>query len=86
MEPFRWISKTDDRFESSGSSKILNNIKLQNDWSEIDLKNEFENRKKILKWMIEKNIRDYKEVGKIVSEYLKNPKNVLDRIELEMKI
>ena len=86
MEPFRWISKTDDRFESSGSSKILNNIKLQNDWSEIDLKNEFENRKKILKWMIEKNIRDYKEVGKIVSEYLKNPKSVLDRIDLEMKI
>jgi hypothetical protein len=34
--------------------------------------------------MIEKNIRDYKEVGKIVSEYHKNPKTVLDRINLEM--
>jgi hypothetical protein len=35
--------------------------------------------------MIDNNIRDYKEVGKIVSEYSKNPDSLLDRINKEMK-
>jgi len=83
MEPFRWISKTDDRFESSGSSKILNNIKLQNGWDEKQLKSELENRKTILQWMIDTNIRDYKEVGRIVSEYHKHPKALLERAHME---
>jgi flagellar protein FlaI len=85
MEPHKWMSKTDDRFDSSGSSKILNNIKLQNDWNEKQLNNELMNRISILNWMIHNNIRDYKEVGKIVSEYKKNPEGILDRISMEMK-
>lgn len=85
MEPHRWVSKTDDRFESSGTSKILNNIRLQNNWSEKQLKNEILNRISVLKWMIDKNIRDYKEVGKIVSEYKKNPEKILERVGKEMK-
>jgi archaeal flagellar protein FlaI len=85
MEPYRWISKTDDRFDSSGSSKILNNIRIQNDWNEKQLKNEITNRISVLKWMIENNIRDYKEVGKIVSEYKKNPEGILERVNKEMK-
>jgi flagellar protein FlaI len=77
MEPFRWVSKTDDRFDSSGNSKILNNIKIQNDWSDQALINELENRKTILKWMIEKDIKDYIEVGKIVANYSKYPDEVV---------
>jgi len=85
MEPFRWISKTDDRFENTGVTKILNEIKLQNDWTDKQLQNEIENRKKILKWMIEKNIRDYREVGKTVSEYCKKPAELLKKAEEELK-
>ena len=85
MEPHKWMSKTDDRFDSSGSSKILNNIRLQNDWSEKQLNNEITNRISVLSWMIDNNIRDYKEVGNIVSDYRKNPEGILDRISKEMK-
>jgi len=85
MEPFKWISKTDDRFESSHSSKVLNNIKAQNDWNDEQLDRELENRKTILEWMRKKNIRDYIEVGKIVSEYQKHPETLLKRAEEEMK-
>jgi len=85
MEPFNWVSKTDDRFESSHSSKVLNNIKLQNDWGEKQLNKELENRKTILEWMRNNKIRDYKEVGRIVSEYQKHPKALLERVHMEMK-
>jgi len=85
MEPFSWVSKTDDRFESSGTSKILNSIRLQNDWTESQLNKELENRKFLLEWMVEKNIRDYMEVGKVVSDYHKNPEPLLKKAREEMK-
>jgi len=85
MEPFKWISKTDDRFESSGASKILNNIRLQNDWTETRLEEELENRKLILEWMLKKNIREYRDVGRIVTEYSKYPEELLKKAKEEMK-
>jgi len=85
MEPFSWVSKTDDRFESSGTSKILNTIRLQNDWTESQLNKELENRKLLLEWMLEKNIRDYMGVGKVVSDYHKNPEPLLKKAREEMK-
>jgi flagellar protein FlaI len=85
MEPFSWVSKTDDRFESSGTSKILNNIRLQNDWTEEQLNKELENRMLILEWMKKKNIRSYKEVGRIVSDYHKYPDVLLKKAKGEMK-
>ena len=85
MEPFRWVSKTDDRFESGGGSKILNTIRLQNDWTEEQLEEELENRKLILQWMIKTNKRDYREVGKIVAEYESHPQQLLERAREEMK-
>lgn len=84
MEPYRWISKTDDKFESSGSSKILNNIRIQNDWTEEQLEKELENRKIILRWMKEKNIRDYIEVGKIVNIYTRYPNDLLKKAKEEI--
>lgn len=85
MEPFKWVSKTDDRFDSSGSSKILNNIRVQNDWSEEQLEKELENRKLILSWMLKKGIRDYKEVGKLVNLYTKHPETLLKKAKEELK-
>lgn len=81
MAPYQWVSKTDDRWESSYNSKVLSRIKQQNDWSDEQLVGELENRVKILKWMLKNNIRTYKEVGKIVAEYSKYPDQVLQRIE-----
>ena len=85
MEPFRWVSKTDDRFDSSGTSKILNNIRLQNDWSEERLIQELENRKTILSWMIKKDIHDYRDVGRIVNDYGKYPDKLLKIAKEELK-
>jgi len=84
MEPFKWISKTDDRFENNHSSKVLNNIKAQNNWNDKQLNRELDNRKTILEWMRKKNIRDYIKVGKIVSEYKKHPEVLLKKAEGEM--
>ena len=85
MEPFKWISKTDDRFETSGASKILNNIRLQSDWTEERLSQEIENRKIILKWMSNKDLRGYRDVGRVVSDYHKYPDELLKKAREELK-
>jgi archaeal flagellar protein FlaI len=85
MEPYKWVSKTDDRFESSGSSKILNNIRIQSDWTEEQLEKELQNRKIILRWMKQKNIRDYKEVGEIVNQYTRYPTDLIKKAKEELK-
>jgi archaeal flagellar protein FlaI len=84
MEPFTWVSKTDDRFERAGGSKILNTIKLQNNWEEEQLEEELAKRKTVLKWMIQKKMRDYRDVGGIVAEYERHPEKIVKKAEEEL--
>jgi flagellar protein FlaI len=85
MAPFTWVSKTDDRFENSGSSKILNRIKQQNDWTDEQLQKELTNRIQVIEWMRKKNIRGYKEFGHIIAEYRKFPEKILEQAKKDMK-
>lgn len=85
MAPFTWVSKTDDRFESSRASKILNKIKQQNDWSDDQLEEELENRMFVLRWMIKKKVSSYQEFGRIIADYQKFPDEVLKKVKKEMK-
>jgi len=81
ISPFYWISEIEDRFEKTVGSQILNRIKLQNMWSDERLETELINRVKILEWMINNNVRSYIEVGKKISDYYKDPEEVLMKIE-----
>ncbi len=83
MAPYTWVSKTDDRFDASGSSKILNRIKTQNDWTDEQLQEEIDRRVTVLEWMRKKNIRSYKDFGSIIAEYHKFPQRVLDMARKE---
>jgi len=85
MEPFNWVSKTDDRFDSTGTSKIMTALKTQNDWTDERIKKELTNRKTVLEWMDKKNMRSYQEVGKIVSDYHKYPDIILKQAVEELR-
>jgi len=78
MAPYTWMSKTDDRFDSSGSSKIFNRIKQQNDWTDEQLLQELNNRILVLEWMRKKKINSYKKFGNIIAEYKKFPEKILE--------
>jgi len=85
MAPYTWISKTNDRFDSSGSSKIFNRIKQQNDWTDEQLLQELNNRILVLEWMRKKNIRSYKKFGNIIAEYKKFPEKILELVKRDME-
>jgi hypothetical protein len=46
----------------------------------IDIKQELSRRKRILEWMLEKEIFDYKDVARVVSSYYSNPGALIDMI------
>jgi len=80
ITPFRWSSGGNDIFETNGGSSLLNKIKIQNGWDDERLNQELNNRMIILNWMKRKNLRSYKDVGKIVKEYRKEPETLMRKI------
>ncbi len=78
---FRWDPKT-DYFESDlHESILLQRIADQAGQSLEDILQEFETRTKILKWIQERNIRDYKGVSEIIGEYYNKPQLLIQKIE-----
>lgn len=80
ITPYHWISEIDDDFQSTSGSRIIHHLKLQYGWSDNQLNKEFENRKAVLEWMMKKNFRSYEDVGRIISEYTKNPKDIMNKV------
>ncbi len=77
---FRWISSKDS-FEKGEGNFTLNKISQSKGLSLADVRREIDNREKILRWMVEKDINHWKEVGKIVSRYHISPEEVLKEIK-----
>lgn len=73
----KW-NPADDTFAFvSDKSYILNKIIEQKGTSEESLWTELRRRAEVLDWMKKSNIRHYKEVGKIINTYYKNPDEIL---------
>jgi len=78
---FRWNPKT-DYFESNiGDSVLIEKISLLTGQTSEEVLQEFDVRTRILKWMQENDIRDYKEVGEIIGKYYREPKRLMEKIE-----
>ena len=75
-EVYRW-NATNETFEYTGRSYILEKIAEKKGLSIEQAEEELENRKKIITWMAKKNIRNYKNVSYIIREYLENPTRML---------
>jgi len=84
VTPFSWNSAINDSYRYHGGSKILQNIVKKRGWNQQELLDELNKRKQVLHWMVDNNIRSYKEVGNIVALYKKNPKQVFQMMAEEV--
>ncbi|HDN81172.1 MAG TPA: secretion system protein E [Methanomicrobia archaeon] len=69
-----------DTFEFTGRSYLLEKMSEKIGVSLDDIKKEIENRERVLRWMIENNIRFYKDVADVIASYYKDPQSVLEKI------
>ena len=79
---FQWNPER-DLIENVGiTSHTLAQIANLSGYGINDLYNEIDNRKLVLRHMINHNIRSVKEVNGVLEQYYKNPQKVLNRIIL----
>jgi flagellar protein FlaI len=73
---FQWNPAT-DQFEYSGVSYVLERIQTEKNWQPEEMRREWENRKAIIRWLIERDVRDFRDVAKVIVAYYKEPENVM---------
>jgi len=81
---FRWAPKN-DYFQCDFQNSIMLKRIAEQTGQELDeVIAEIEKRIKILTWMLEKDIRDYKEVAEVVGKYYRDPEHLMQTIENEV--
>lgn len=76
---FKWRPVTDDFSNSVFSGIMLPKICETLGHTEDEMTEELERRKNVLHWMRERNIRSYKDVADILTEYYSRPKEFYER-------
>jgi hypothetical protein len=70
-----------DSFEIVEKSIILSGIARRLGLTEEGLTEELGRRKRILEWMLEHRIFDYREVARVISTYYTNPERIMSLVE-----
>jgi len=76
----QWIPASDTFSEDFERSYLLEQIALGLDLSVDYLLQELERRRDVLRWMAERNIRDYRRVNDVLSQYYNNPKTIYGKV------
>jgi archaeal flagellar protein FlaI len=75
---FQWDAKTDSVKQVNKSLRVMEEISMHTGLSEPEIKKNLKDKETILAWMLEHQIKDVESVGKVVSEYYRDEKRVLD--------
>jgi flagellar protein FlaI len=75
---FEW-NPTSDSFDQR-DSKVLDEIQDERGWSRSELLRELKNRKKVLQYLVEQEVTDYRRFTALVNEYYAQPERVVDRV------
>ncbi len=76
---FTWDAG-DDTFDRE-NSVVLDEIREDRGWSRTELLEEFRNRKRVLAYLQERGVSDYRSFTAVVNEYYAHPDRVLERVE-----
>ncbi|MFB6208089.1 MAG: type II/IV secretion system ATPase subunit [Candidatus Nanohaloarchaea archaeon] len=73
---YRWDSEEDDINKQRESSQIVEKLKLHTGMDRKEIDEDIENKKEVLDWLVEKQVNDVDEVGKVIAEYYQEPEKV----------
>ena len=78
-EAFSWDPVT-DKYKTKNKSAIMRKIADATGMTEADIKREIIQRAKILKWVVEHNVRDYEKFSSIINLYYLSPEFLMTKI------
>ncbi|MFB6106186.1 MAG: type II/IV secretion system ATPase subunit [Halobacteriaceae archaeon] len=76
---FEWQPDPDSF--ARNDSAVLDEIREEHGWSRTELLREFRDRKRVLQFLVDREITDYRQFTAVVNEYYANPEAVVDRVE-----
>ena len=82
---FEWDPAT-DQFKTLGDSKILTEIMQTRGWGFLRLKEELENRRKVLEYMVEKNMNGIEQVSKIIRRYYFDWEGLMKQVRSQKRV
>jgi len=77
---FRWIPADDKITKIANSYRVINDIKLYTGMSDKDIANDLKEKQVILQWVVKNQIKDINVIGKIVSEYYRDPDIIVKKV------
>jgi flagellar protein FlaI len=77
---FRWVPSKDQMIEWGKSNRVWNDIKLFSGMEDNEIKKNLEEKKSVLLWMVKNKINTIDKVGRIISDYYKDPESVLKMV------
>ena len=83
---YKWNPKTDVIEKMYPSVRIKEEMELFTGMSEKEIEEDIEDKKKVLEWLLQQNIRSVNDVGRIVTEYYLDKEAVLDIIAGKKKL
>src|SRR3990172_1565831 len=78
-ELYRW-NPVHDVIEETGSSNVIDDIMNSRGWSREQVREELDNRKAVLQYMLEMEINDYRDVSTIIRRYVDEPAETMNLI------
>lgn len=78
---FKWDPKSDYFNPQLENSEMLHRISEQTGKNMDEIIDEYEKRKIILKWLVQRGIRRYDKVADIIGKYYRDPEALLNKIE-----
>ena len=83
-EVFHW-DPVEDKFIYSGKSYVLERVRAEKDLSREQMTEELRSRMKIVDWMNQENVREFRDVANIVAHYAESPQEIIKRAEKGVK-
>ncbi len=75
---YRWNPRTDELEKVGKLHRIVNEINMYTGMTEIEIDEDIEKKAMILDWMIKRQIKTVNAVGKVIAEYYRDEKRVID--------
>ncbi|MFZ0700136.1 MAG: type II/IV secretion system ATPase subunit [Thermoplasmata archaeon] len=77
---YEW-DPTTDTFHFQGHSYLLDRVAVATHRSSEEMRAEFERRIRVIRYLVDRRITDYRELWRSITEYYRDPKALLERIE-----
>ncbi|MEM2938291.1 MAG: ATPase, T2SS/T4P/T4SS family [Thermoplasmata archaeon] len=81
---FEWDPKK-DRFIFRGHSYLFDKIINLKNWTHEEMDKEFERRINVIRYLDKKNITDFRDIWKIITDYYRDPNETIAKITEELK-